>query len=765
MEVVIQNVNPGIQNLKKGKAEANSPYRIANLKVEELKQELRNRNLSVAGKKEDLLRRLERYDQLRSSKPDYASWKVVELKEELQNRNVSDVGNKELLIQRLEEYDRIHGTPMMSRTYTDDEEETDDAALTSPAPTTLSFDSPPASPSSERTCSSNSESPLASPIRAPKNASPAPSSPSSSRKKKIPTNMFELLVDESDESDEITIENGDDEPEHEEKKKKEKSQSPKQKQQQSSKAASPKEKPQSPSKQPEEREERREQEEEEAAVPKPTLPSEPVAAPKQEKKQPMVIKTVSKTQTSGEKKSETAPQHYQAAPQPNQPNQTAPVPNPSGESAAPKQEKKQPMVVKTVPKNQPSGSGGSSENPSENKPEEITRMEERHANERDHMHLFRRPFFTLKHFFLFIFEHLFSVVKHYLTHAGQLFLIIAAIGVVLAAVYIEGPHTPHMKVIEKFVFWYGGWYGGWVVLGIASSFGIGSGLHTFILYLGPFIAQATVKAYACGSNDISVAEDSNIFSIDLACNHPPPAQPILYLEILQLINIVKWESFCWGAGTAIGELPPYFLAKAAALAGEKVEGSEVFAEIKHEKDKSLTARVQAFCVSIMKSTGFFGILLLASVPNPLFDLAGIFSGYLKYPFWKFFGATLIGKAVIKVSLQTLFIVIIFSKPSFELLLEYVHYVCHIDFVHNLNPKLFDVVTEVLDKTKAKYENPDAEDNQGGNIFSTLFTYFFYVVMMVCLISIIQSFAQVQLRHSQRKELEKLERELERKKAH
>jgi len=25
---------------------------------------------------------------------------------------------------------------------------------------------------------------------------------------------------------------------------------------------------------------------------------------------------------------------------------------------------------------------------------------------------------------------------------------------------------------------------------------------------------------------------------------------------------VKWESFFWGMGTAIGELPPYFVAKA-----------------------------------------------------------------------------------------------------------------------------------------------------------------------------------------------------------
>lgn len=39
------------------------------------------------------------------------------------------------------------------------------------------------------------------------------------------------------------------------------------------------------------------------------------------------------------------------------------------------------------------------------------------------------------------------------------------------------------------------------------------------------------------------------------------------------------------------------------------------------------------------------------VPNPLFDLAGITCGHCLVPFWTFFGATLIGKAVIKMHIQ------------------------------------------------------------------------------------------------------------------
>ena len=38
----------------------------------------------------------------------------------------------------------------------------------------------------------------------------------------------------------------------------------------------------------------------------------------------------------------------------------------------------------------------------------------------------------------------------------------------------------------------------WIVLGIASSIGLGTGLHTFVLYLGPHIAKVALTATMCG---------------------------------------------------------------------------------------------------------------------------------------------------------------------------------------------------------------------------------------------------------------------------
>ena len=49
------------------------------------------------------------------------------------------------------------------------------------------------------------------------------------------------------------------------------------------------------------------------------------------------------------------------------------------------------------------------------------------------------------------------------------------------------------------------------------------------------------------------------------------------------------------------------------------------------------------------------------IPNPLFDLAGITCGHFLVPFWTFFGATLIGKAIIKMHIQKLFVIFVFSE--------------------------------------------------------------------------------------------------------
>ncbi|KHJ78368.1 hypothetical protein OESDEN_22011 [Oesophagostomum dentatum] len=68
-------------------------------------------------------------------------------------------------------------------------------------------------------------------------------------------------------------------------------------------------------------------------------------------------------------------------------------------------------------------------------------------------------------------------------------------------------------------------------------------------------------------------------------------------------------------------------------------------------EMSWTNRGKAWVERFISRVGFPGILLFASIPNPLFDLAGITCGHFLVPFWSFFGATLIGKALIKMHMQ------------------------------------------------------------------------------------------------------------------
>jgi vacuole membrane protein 1 len=96
-------------------------------------------------------------------------------------------------------------------------------------------------------------------------------------------------------------------------------------------------------------------------------------------------------------------------------------------------------------------------------------------------------------------------------------------------------------------------------------------------------------------------------------------------------------------------------------------------------------RIKRKLLDIFQRLGFLAILIFASVPNPLFDLAGVTCGLLPHsfhaslsirihlghfgvPFWTFFGATAIGKAVFKVGLQSLTVIYMFHEGHLESLL-------------------------------------------------------------------------------------------------
>jgi vacuole membrane protein 1 len=55
-------------------------------------------------------------------------------------------------------------------------------------------------------------------------------------------------------------------------------------------------------------------------------------------------------------------------------------------------------------------------------------------------------------------------------------------------------YLPQLQTVEHFLYF--ALY--WVILGVASSIGLGTGLHTFVLYLGPHIAKVAIASTHCG---------------------------------------------------------------------------------------------------------------------------------------------------------------------------------------------------------------------------------------------------------------------------
>lgn len=204
-----------------------------------------------------------------------------------------------------------------------------------------------------------------------------------------------------------------------------------------------------------------------------------------------------------------------------------------------------------------------------------------------------------------------------------------------------------------------------MALGVASSIGLGSGLHTFVLYLGPHIALFTIKAMQCGRIDIKSAPYDTIQLkrvpswLDKDCSEfgPPmfTSSDGSRVPLSSILPQVQVEAILWGIGTALGELPPYFLSRAALLSGSKVDAMEELNVGSSEDNGSIIAshliQIKRWLISHSQHLNFLTILVLASVPNPLFDLAGIMCGQFGIAFWKFFLATLIGKAIIKTHIQ------------------------------------------------------------------------------------------------------------------
>jgi len=205
----------------------------------------------------------------------------------------------------------------------------------------------------------------------------------------------------------------------------------------------------------------------------------------------------------------------------------------------------------------------------------------------------------------------------------------------------------------------------WAILGILSSVGFGTGLHSGIMFLFPHVMQVVAAAEACGTTSGLIAWYQHPCKLECATTFGPKDDSTVTMFNLWLLITV--QAMIWGIGTAVGELPPYLVSKAARLTGSS--DSEYHSEIEEAKSKTdAFSRMKIWTINFTERHGFMGILMLASWPNAAFDMCGMCCGYLLMPFWTFFIATALGKGVIKVNLQSFFFIGLFGSTAFQVML-------------------------------------------------------------------------------------------------
>ncbi|CAL8139642.1 unnamed protein product [Orchesella dallaii] len=314
-------------------------------------------------------------------------------------------------------------------------------------------------------------------------------------------------------------------------------------------------------------------------------------------------------------------------------------------------------------------------------------------------------------------------------------------GCMFAATYLWITLNDSMSMQIKRII---SWHSYWIFLGVLSSVGLGTGLHTFVLYLGPFIAKVTLAAEECFTLDFPEPPypEQIICSSTSVANAAGPSETVSILDIMQK---VRWECLSWGLGTALGELPPYFMARAARLAGRtdnanklrKASSSTLLgSNTDLDSQGTFGTRAKAWISQFVEKVGFWGILACASIPNPLFDLAGLTCGHFLIPFLTFFGATLIGKMVVKSQLQMVFVILAFNEHSLARVLQGLE---RIPFV---GPHSRTVFAEFVDHQRASLHNKDDADSpEKQNIIQYILEKIVLCMVLYFIISIINGMAE------------------------
>jgi len=340
-----------------------------------------------------------------------------------------------------------------------------------------------------------------------------------------------------------------------------------------------------------------------------------------------------------------------------------------------------------------------------NAEKQVSQLAAQLAADRKRLVLHKRPFATLYHFLIAAGKSLVYCARVSVQHI--LFKLVVLPSVLAYAVAKSHNYFPaEISELEEWAS-YGVW---WFGLGVLSSIGLGTGMHSGLLFLFPHVLKVCLAAEKCGNMNFDSRSDKWWSSRGFHCLEGTDAEPP---EFFNIFKKVIFTGIVWGIGTAAGEIPPYAISYQAAKAGK--ENSEMGSmEVPKQQKVGVITYALNYCktwmFNLIKGYGFWAVLLLSSWPNAMFDLCGICCGHFMLPFWEFFGAVLLGKGFFKVSLQTYFLVTVFSKEHREELLSVVEWLVpgRIPFLDQHLPEQYrkppaEVFHTIINKEIAKFQ--------------------------------------------------------------
>ena len=184
----------------------------------------------------------------------------------------------------------------------------------------------------------------------------------------------------------------------------------------------------------------------------------------------------------------------------------------------------------------------------------------------------------------------------------------------------------------------------WFILGLLSTIGFGFGLQTGVLFMLPYILHIHNVSTDCLNTEFAIIGSDKYKCLS------DTIDPYLRLSIFfKCVPAV----FIWASGSALGELPPFLIAKYT----ETDNNTDVLM-----KDNSFMMRQIEKCI---KKYRFLTVLLFASWPNVTFDMCGLMCGYYNFSLKEFLIPTFIGKVFIKASGQ-LFLIVYFYSEEYSL---------------------------------------------------------------------------------------------------